>query len=62
MLVEDLVSSGDAIIDTARMLREDCVEITSALCVIDRDTGGVEKVAEVVIALISLFRHTDLES
>jgi orotate phosphoribosyltransferase len=62
LLVEDVVSSGGAIIDTTRMLREDGVEVTRAICVIDRETGGVENLAEAGIELISLFRQTDLAS
>lgn len=62
LLVEDVVSSGGQIIETTQMLREDGVEVTRALCVIDRETGGFEKLAEIGVELISLFKHTDLES
>ena len=62
LLVEDVVSSGGQIIDTTRMLREDGVEVTRALCVIDRETGGRENLAEANIELISLFRQSDLEA
>jgi len=61
LLVEDVVSSGGAIIDTTDMLREDGITITQALCVIDRETGGHEKLEAVGVELISLFRQSDLE-
>ena len=62
LLAEDVVSSGGAIIDIIRMLRGDGFEVTRAICVIDRETGGVEKLAEVGVEIISLFRHRDLAS
>ena len=61
LLVEDVVSSGGAIIDSARMLREDGITIDRAVCVIDRETGGFEKLAEAGIQLISLFRQSEID-
>ena len=60
LLVEDVVSSGGAILDAAGMLREDGIAVETALCVIDRETGGKEKLAKAGIRLISLLRASDL--
>jgi orotate phosphoribosyltransferase len=54
-LVEDVVSSGGAILDQAKELRADGIEVNLAICVIDRQTGGLEALAEDGIRLISLF-------
>ena len=49
------------IIDTARRLRDDGIVVEKALCVIDRETGGKEKLAEVDISLVSLLCSSDIE-
>lgn len=61
LLVEDVVSSGGAIIDAAQMLRKDGISVETALCVIDRNTGGKELLKEHGISLISLLTVTDLD-
>ncbi|MCP4756817.1 MAG: orotate phosphoribosyltransferase [Proteobacteria bacterium] len=61
LLVEDVVSSGGAIIDATSMLRNDGIEVTKALCVIDRETGGYEKLQEVGIELLSLFKQSEID-
>ena len=45
VLVEDVVSSGGAIIDSAAKLRADGCVPDAAICVIDRSTGGREALA-----------------
>ncbi len=62
LLVEDVVSSGGAIIDAATKLRNDGIEIERALCVIDRETGGYEKLKENGIQLLSLFKQSELDA
>lgn len=61
VLIEDVVSSGGAIADATRMLREDGVEVETAICVIDRETGGLEKMQDIGIALISLLKASDID-
>lgn len=60
VLVEDVVSSGGAIIDAVRMLRDDGIHVERAICVIDRETGGKENLAKIGISLISLLRAEEL--
>lgn len=62
VLIEDVVSSGGAIIDALEKLREDGVEPVAALCVIDRETGGKEKLADVGLSLISLLTFSEIEN
>jgi len=61
ILIEDVVSSGGAIIDSVNMLRSDGIKITKALCVIDRETGGYEKLQENGVELISLFKQNEID-
>ncbi len=61
LLIEDVVSSGGAIIDAVTMLREDGVAVSQALCVIDRETGGYENLLAHDVELLSLFRQSDLD-
>ena len=60
LLIEDVVSSGGAIISSTNMLRKDGVEVTQVLCVIDRETGGKESLAREGVEMLSLFTASDL--
>ncbi len=42
VMVEDVVSSGGAILDAVSMLSRDGIETREAICVIDRQSGGAE--------------------
>ena len=61
LIIEDVVTSGGQIILSANDLRERGAVITDAICVIDRESGGKEKLAEVGIKLHSLFTMTELK-
>ena len=54
VLVEDVVSSGGAILDQLHLLRADGVSPATALCVIDRETGGREALAAEGVELRAL--------
>jgi orotate phosphoribosyltransferase len=60
-LVEDVVSSGGAIIDALEKLRADGLAPIAALCVIDRETGGKEALSAVGLPLKSLFTFSQVE-
>ena len=60
LIIEDVVSSGGAILDALAMLREDGVEPTTALCVIDRETGGKEALAKVGVELHCVLTMTEI--
>lgn len=62
LIVEDVVSSGGAIIDAAKMMRADGMSVTDAICVIDRETGGVEALAERNITLKSLLTASTIQN
>jgi orotate phosphoribosyltransferase len=62
VLIEDVVSSGGAIVNTLNMLRADGIEPQVAACVIDRETGGREALAKTGVELRSVMTMGRLES
>jgi orotate phosphoribosyltransferase len=60
VLVEDVVSSGGALIDTLSMLKADGLWPVSALCVIDRETGGQEALEGCGLELKALFTYSQI--
>jgi orotate phosphoribosyltransferase len=61
-LVEDVVSSGGAIVDQLRMLAADGIRPAVAVCVIDRETGGLEALADAGVELRALLTMSRIES
>jgi orotate phosphoribosyltransferase len=62
VVVEDVVTSGGAVVDSCRALRAEGAEVTTALCVIDREAGGPANLAEIGVELRSLFTMTQLKA
>jgi orotate phosphoribosyltransferase len=60
VVVEDVVSTGGAIIDAVRELRAGGAEIISVLCVIDRESGGTENLAAEGLELHAAFTMSEL--
>jgi orotate phosphoribosyltransferase len=60
LLVEDVVTSGGAVLDALRELRARGADVTDAVCVIDREAGGPEALAAQGVALHPLFRMSEL--
>jgi orotate phosphoribosyltransferase len=61
VLVEDVVSSGGAIIDALAKLKADNLSPDEALCVIDRETGGKEALAAAGLPLKALFTFAQVD-
>ncbi len=61
VLVEDVVTSGGQLVESARSLRALGAFVRDAVCVIDREAGGPALLGEAGIALHSLFRMTELK-
>ena len=59
-LVEDVVTTGGAAADAVRALRDAGLACRTAICVVDREEGGTEGLAEVGVRLVSLYRASDL--
>ena len=59
-LLEDVVTTGGAAVAAVHALRDAGLECASAICIVDRESGGVDALARVAVRLWSLFRLTDL--
>jgi orotate phosphoribosyltransferase len=59
-LVEDVVTTGGAALDAVDALREAGLECRAAVCVVDREEGGVDALARRAVRLWPLFRASEL--
>jgi orotate phosphoribosyltransferase len=59
-LVEDVVTSGGAAIEAVLALREAGLRVSNAVCVVDREEGGVDELARHAVRLRPLFRASEL--
>jgi orotate phosphoribosyltransferase len=55
VLIEDVVTSGGAAVDAVRAVRQAGLECRTAICVIDREEGGVDTLARLGVRLHPLF-------
>jgi orotate phosphoribosyltransferase len=58
-LIEDVVTSGGALLEAVQALREAGLEVRTAICVVDREEGGVDALARHAVRLRPLFRAGD---
>ena len=61
-IVEDVVTSGGAVLDAVAELRRRGATVERAVCVIDRESGGPQRLAENGIELKALFTMTELKA
>jgi orotate phosphoribosyltransferase len=59
-LVEDVVTSGGALLEAVGALREAGLTVRTAVCVVDREEGGVEALARGAVLLRPIFRAREL--
>ncbi len=59
-LVEDVVTSGGAALETVSVLREAGLVCRTAVCAVDREEGGVDALARHAVRLRPLFRASEL--
>ena len=59
-LVEDVVTSGGAAIEAVEALRAAGLRVSNAVCVVDREEGGVDELARHAVRLRPLFRASEL--
>jgi orotate phosphoribosyltransferase len=59
-LVEDVVTSGGAAVAAVEALRGAGLECRNAVCVVDREEGGVDELARHGVRLTPLFRASEL--
>lgn len=61
-IVEDVVTSGGQVVLSCADLRERGAVVDTALCLIDRESGGREALADVGLDLRALFTMSDLKA
>jgi orotate phosphoribosyltransferase len=59
-LVEDVVTSGGAAIEAVEALRAAGLRVSNAVCVVDREEGGVDELARHAVRLRPLFTASEL--
>src|SRR5207244_9853908 len=59
-LIEDVVTSGGAAVAAVLALREAGLRVSNAICVVDREEGGVDELARHAVRLRPLFRASEL--
>ena len=59
-LIEDVVTSAGAAVATIETLRDAGLTCRTAVCVVDREEGGVDALARVAVSLWPLFRASEL--
>jgi orotate phosphoribosyltransferase len=60
LVVEDVVTTGGQIVASVSALRAEGAIIDNALCVIDREAGGAERLSEHGVHLTALFTRSEL--
>jgi orotate phosphoribosyltransferase len=58
-LVEDVVTSGGALLEAVAAVREAGLDVGTAVCVVDREEGGSDELARHAVRLRSLYRAGD---
>ena len=59
-LVEDVVTSGGALLDAVAALREAGLTVRTAICIVDREEGGGAALARETVQLRPIFRASDV--
>ena len=59
-VVEDVVTSGGALIEAVQALRQAGLTVRTAVCVVDREEGGVPALADKGVELRPIFRAAEL--
>ena len=62
LIVEDVITSGGQVVISTQDLKDRGAIITDAICVIDREAGGVDNLKEAGIKLTSLFTMSQIKS
>jgi orotate phosphoribosyltransferase len=59
-LLEDVVTTGGTLLTSVERVREAGYEVDSVLCVLDREEGGRERLAEAGLSLDAIFTRAEL--
>jgi len=61
-LIEDVVTTGGAALEAVEALREAGLQVSTAVCVVDREEGGADALARHAVRLRPIFRASDFSS
>ncbi|CAN5262834.1 orotate phosphoribosyltransferase [soil metagenome] len=59
-LVEDVVTSGGALLEAVEALRESNLKVQTAICIVDREEGGADALARRGVRLRAIFRASEV--
>jgi orotate phosphoribosyltransferase len=59
-LVEDVVTSGGALLEAVEALRDAGLTVRTAVCVVDREEGGADALARHAVGLRPIFRASEV--
>ena len=59
-LVEDVVTSGGALLEAVEALRSARLTVRTAVCVVDREEGGADALARQAVRLRPIFRASEI--
>jgi orotate phosphoribosyltransferase len=59
-LIEDVVTSGGAAVEAVESLRDAALIVRNAVCVVDREEGGVDALARHAVRLWPIFRASEV--
>ena len=59
-LVEDVVTSGGAVLEAVEAVRDAGLAVDTAVCVVDREEGGADALARYAVRLRPIFRAGEL--
>jgi orotate phosphoribosyltransferase len=61
-LVEDVVTSGGALLESVHALRDSGLTVRTAVCVVDREEGGADALARAAVRLRPVFTAAEILS
>jgi orotate phosphoribosyltransferase len=59
-VIEDVVTSGGALLEAVEALRDANLTVRTAICVVDREEGGADALARRAVQLRPIFRAEDI--
>jgi len=59
-LIEDVVTTGGAALEAVQALRDAGLQVSTAVCVVDREEGGIDAFARQAVRLRPLYRSSEL--
>lgn len=60
LIIEDVITSGASILETVETLKGEGLLVSDAVCLIDREQGGVERLRKMGIHVHTVFKLTEI--